>query len=112
MRFESRRSRRAGSPGVLGRCAGMVVAAPTHDGARRFRSRRTHDPTPQPLLDPEDVVLSSRPMIDHISLRVQDFPRAIDFYRSALAPLGYKVLMEFPNAAGLGANGKADLWIM
>ena len=51
-------------------------------------------------------------MIDHISLRVQDFSRAIDFYRSALAPLGYKVLMEFPNAAGLGANGKADLWIM
>ena len=51
-------------------------------------------------------------MIDHISLRVQDFSRAIDFYKSALAPLGYKVLMEFPNAAGLGANGKADLWIM
>ena len=43
-------------------------------------------------------------MIDHISLRVQDFSRAIDFYKSALAPLGYKVLMEFPNAAGLGAN--------
>jgi catechol 2,3-dioxygenase-like lactoylglutathione lyase family enzyme len=51
-------------------------------------------------------------MIDHISLRVQDFSRAIDFYKSALAPLGYKVLMEFPNVAGLGANGKADLWIM
>jgi catechol 2,3-dioxygenase-like lactoylglutathione lyase family enzyme len=51
-------------------------------------------------------------MIDHISLRVQDFSRAVDFYKSALAPLGYKVLMEFPNVAGLGANGKADLWIM
>ncbi len=51
-------------------------------------------------------------MIDHISLRVQDFSRAVDFYKSALAPLGYKVLMEFPNAAGLGADGKADLWIM
>jgi catechol 2,3-dioxygenase-like lactoylglutathione lyase family enzyme len=51
-------------------------------------------------------------MIDHISLRVQDFPRAIDFYKSALAPLGYKVLMEFPNVAGMGADGKADLWIM
>jgi catechol 2,3-dioxygenase-like lactoylglutathione lyase family enzyme len=51
-------------------------------------------------------------MIDHISLRVQDFSRAIDFYKSALAPLGYKILMEFPNVAGMGADGKADLWIM
>ena len=51
-------------------------------------------------------------MIDHISLRVQDFSRAVDFYKSALAPLGYKVLMEFPNVAGMGADGKADLWIM
>jgi catechol 2,3-dioxygenase-like lactoylglutathione lyase family enzyme len=51
-------------------------------------------------------------MIDHISLRVQDFPRAIDFYKAALAPLGYRVLMEFPNVAGMGADGKADLWIM
>jgi catechol-2,3-dioxygenase len=51
-------------------------------------------------------------MIDHISLRVQDFSRAVDFYKAALAPLGYKVLMEFPNVAGMGANGKADLWIM
>ena len=59
-----------------------------------------------------DAVLCSRPMIDHISLRVQDFSRAIDFYKSALAPLGYEVLMEFPNVAGLGAGGKPDLWIM
>jgi catechol 2,3-dioxygenase-like lactoylglutathione lyase family enzyme len=51
-------------------------------------------------------------MIDHISLRVQDFARAVDFYKSALAPLGYEVLMEFPNVAGLGAGGKPDLWIM
>ncbi len=51
-------------------------------------------------------------MIDHISLRVQDFSRAVDFYKSALAPLGYRVLMEFPNVAGMGADGKADLWIM
>jgi catechol 2,3-dioxygenase-like lactoylglutathione lyase family enzyme len=51
-------------------------------------------------------------MIDHISLRVQDFSRAVDFYKTALAPLGYKVLMEFPNVAGMGADGKADLWIM
>lgn len=51
-------------------------------------------------------------MIDHISLRVQDLSRALDFYKAALAPLGYKVLMEFPGVAGLGADGKADLWVM
>ena len=51
-------------------------------------------------------------MIDHISLRVQDLAKALDFYKAALAPLGYQVLMEFPGVVGLGAGGKADLWIM
>ena len=51
------------------------------------------------------------PMLDHISLRVQDHSRAVAFYRAALAPLGYRVLMEFPNAAGLGA-GMPDFWLM
>jgi catechol 2,3-dioxygenase-like lactoylglutathione lyase family enzyme len=51
-------------------------------------------------------------MIDHVSLRVQDFARALAFYREALAPIGYDVIMDFGNAAGLGAGGKPDLWIM
>ena len=51
-------------------------------------------------------------MIDHISVRVQDLSRALDFYKGALAPLGYQVLMQFPGVAGLGAGGKPDLWIM
>jgi catechol 2,3-dioxygenase-like lactoylglutathione lyase family enzyme len=51
-------------------------------------------------------------MLDHISLRVQDLPRALAFYRAALAPIGYDVIMEFPDTYGLGANGKPDLWIM
>jgi catechol 2,3-dioxygenase-like lactoylglutathione lyase family enzyme len=50
-------------------------------------------------------------MLDHISLRVQDHSRAVAFYRAALAPLGYRVLMEFPGAAGLGA-GMPDFWLM
>ena len=50
-------------------------------------------------------------MIDHIGVRAQDFDRIVDFYRAALAPIGYRVLMEFPNTAGLGADGKPDLWI-
>jgi len=50
-------------------------------------------------------------MLDHVSLRVQDFPRAMAFYKAALAPIGYQVAMEFPGAAGLGAPGKLALWI-
>jgi catechol 2,3-dioxygenase-like lactoylglutathione lyase family enzyme len=51
-------------------------------------------------------------MIDHISVRAQDFSKILDFYRAALAPIGYQVLMQFEGAAGLGAGGKPDLWIM
>jgi catechol 2,3-dioxygenase-like lactoylglutathione lyase family enzyme len=51
-------------------------------------------------------------VIDHISLRVREFGKAVEFYKAALAPLGYKVLMQFPYAAGLGANGKPDFWLM
>ena len=50
-------------------------------------------------------------MLDHISLRVQDFSRALAFYKSALAPIGYQVAMEYPGGAGLGEPGKPDLWI-
>jgi catechol 2,3-dioxygenase-like lactoylglutathione lyase family enzyme len=51
-------------------------------------------------------------MIDHVSVRVSDFSRLVAFYREALAPIGYQVLMEYPGAVGLGADGKADLWLM
>lgn len=51
-------------------------------------------------------------MIDHVSVRVQDFSRAVEFYKAALAPLGYDLLMEFPGAAGLGTQGKPDVWLM
>jgi catechol 2,3-dioxygenase-like lactoylglutathione lyase family enzyme len=49
-------------------------------------------------------------MIDHVSLRVLDLPRAVAFYRVALAPLGYDVLMEFPQGVGMGTR-KPFLWI-
>jgi catechol 2,3-dioxygenase-like lactoylglutathione lyase family enzyme len=51
-------------------------------------------------------------MIDHVSVRVSDFSRLLAFYREALAPIGYQVIMEFPGAVGLGADGKPDLWLM
>ena len=50
-------------------------------------------------------------MLDHVSLRVADFQRALAFYRAALAPIGYQVAMEFPGYCGLGERGKPDLWI-
>jgi catechol 2,3-dioxygenase-like lactoylglutathione lyase family enzyme len=50
-------------------------------------------------------------MLDHVSLRVQDFPRVVAFYRAALAPIGYRVAMEFPGTAGLGTGGMPDFWL-
>jgi catechol 2,3-dioxygenase-like lactoylglutathione lyase family enzyme len=51
-------------------------------------------------------------MIDHVSVRVLDFPKLLVFYREALSPIGYRVIMEYPGAVGLGADGKPDLWLM
>src|SRR5437763_1041536 len=50
-------------------------------------------------------------MLDHVSLRVQDFARALAFYKAALAPIGYRVAMEYAGGAGLGEPGKPDLWL-
>lgn len=51
-------------------------------------------------------------MLDHVSLRVANYERSKRFFESALAPLGYTVIMEFGGAAaGLGAQGKPDFWI-
>ncbi len=57
-------------------------------------------------------------MIDHIGLRVKDYAKAKSFYKSALAPLGYELIMEFGpelgidyEGAGFGAGGKPDFWI-
>jgi catechol 2,3-dioxygenase-like lactoylglutathione lyase family enzyme len=50
-------------------------------------------------------------MIDHLGLQVSDLERSKAFYAKALQPLGYGVIMEFPGAVGLGAQGKPDFWI-
>jgi catechol 2,3-dioxygenase-like lactoylglutathione lyase family enzyme len=56
--------------------------------------------------------------IDHTSLSVSNFAKAMAFYTAALKPLGITVLMEFPKAvtgnvdvAGLGSNGKPFFWL-
>jgi catechol 2,3-dioxygenase-like lactoylglutathione lyase family enzyme len=57
-------------------------------------------------------------MIDHLGFVVGDFARSRQFYMQALAPLGYKVLMEMSAAeagvdgAGFGEPSKPDFWII
>ena len=56
-------------------------------------------------------------MIDHVGFSVSDYARARAFYQKALAPLGYRLVMEATaqqtgkSAAGFGADGKPDFWI-
>jgi len=59
-------------------------------------------------------------MIDHISVNVSDPAASKAFYEAALAPLGYRVVMEFGPVTGLGgptpgapegAPVHADLWL-
>jgi len=60
-------------------------------------------------------------MIDHMTILVTDYRRSVKFYLQALKPLGYAMTLELddvtyphlPSAffAGLGADGKPDLWL-
>lgn len=57
-------------------------------------------------------------MIDHTGLVVSDPDKSRRFYDGALAPLGYKVLMEVPKeftggvvALGYGVPPKPDFWM-
>jgi catechol 2,3-dioxygenase-like lactoylglutathione lyase family enzyme len=56
-------------------------------------------------------------MIDHVGFSVSDYARAKAFYEGALAPLGYRLVIEAAAqetgkpAAGFGADGKPDFWV-
>lgn len=54
-------------------------------------------------------------MLDHIGIDVLDLAAAKTFYAKALAPLGYKLLMEFPEFAGFGVENQegplANFWL-
>ncbi len=57
-------------------------------------------------------------MIDHTGLNVSDPEKSRKFYDQALAPLGYKCLMEVPKeytggkvALGYGVSPKMDFWM-
>lgn len=49
-------------------------------------------------------------MLDHIMINVQDYERSKAFYEATLAPLGYKLIMEFQGWAGFGVPDKPDSW--
>ena len=50
-------------------------------------------------------------MIDHMAILVSDLDASVAFYTRALAPLGYEVVMRFPQFVGFGVAGKPDFWI-
>ena len=52
-----------------------------------------------------------RAMIDHMGIAVTDLPKSVAFYKQALAPLGYELIMSFDQYAGFGIGGKPDFWI-
>jgi len=50
-------------------------------------------------------------MIDHTGVHASDLAKSKAFYRAALAPLGYALIMEFDDAVGFGVPPKPDFWM-
>src|SRR5687767_8290482 len=52
-------------------------------------------------------------MFDHVGLNVRDYAASRAFYESALAPLGYGLVMAFDEwkACAFGPEGKPGFWI-
>ena len=50
-------------------------------------------------------------MLDHVGLGVSDYAASNTFFREALRPLGYDVVIEGPYGVGVGPAGKPLLWL-
>ncbi len=51
-------------------------------------------------------------MLEHVSMPVTDFPKAVKFYIAALQPLGYTLTEDYaPTAAGFKEGGHTSFWI-
>ena len=57
-------------------------------------------------------------MLDHVGFKVSDFESSKRFYGAALAPIGFRLIVEFPAAvtgntdvAGFGEPPKPEFWI-
>ena len=51
-------------------------------------------------------------MIEHTGIFVSNYKKAKEFYKKALKPLGYKLNMEYGEAAGFKQGGHTDFWII
>ncbi len=51
-------------------------------------------------------------MIEHTAIFVSNYEKAKKFYTAALKPLGYKLKMEFGEAAGFMEGGHTSFWIV
>lgn len=59
-------------------------------------------------------MISLNHMIAHASLNVNDIAKAKDFYSKALASMGYRVTMDYPEhkmAGMMSGEGNTDLWL-
>lgn len=43
-------------------------------------------------------------MFDHVQIKVKDFKKSREFYEKLLSVLGYKVVLEFDTAFGIGTD--------
>ncbi|HEY4412054.1 MAG TPA: VOC family protein [Gaiellaceae bacterium] len=52
-------------------------------------------------------------MFDHVGLNVKDYQASRAFYETALAPLGWTVVMEWPDdgVVGFGREGRRTFWL-
>ncbi|HKT44092.1 MAG TPA: VOC family protein [Gaiellaceae bacterium] len=52
-------------------------------------------------------------MLDHAGLNVEDYQASRTFYETALAPLGWKVVAEWPDhgVVGFGPGERGMLWL-
>ena len=50
-------------------------------------------------------------MFDHIGIGASNLEASKTFFVKALAPLGVTVVMEVPDAVGLGRDHKPSLWL-
>lgn len=50
-------------------------------------------------------------MLDHVSLFVDDFHKALEFYDSLLMPLNIKRFMTFKDTAGYGTEHSKFFWV-
>ena len=48
-------------------------------------------------------------MIDHVTLTVGDYERSKAFFKTALAPLGIKLIVEYGVYAGFGVESNSSM---